>query len=285
MSVVYWFLSLLASFVHEASATVLASRSKTLRRAIERLLEGDATKTESLTKKLYSHSLIQGLGLPKFGAATAGESSPSYIPSKIFALALLNAIGGVAPTVDAIRTELDKYPDAKKVLDPMLTVAGTDVAKLGEELAHWFDRSMERVSAWYKRRAAVSIFVIATLITIGGNFDTLHIGTALWHGATVRDAVVAAAGSAQGHAPADIASSIDALDALQIPAGWPLVAPHAGWTWGAYGLKAIGWILTILAISVGAPFWFDMLSKVSQFGGNGTAPDRAPPPAVPPKQP
>ena len=30
-----------------------------------------------------------------------------------------------------------------------------------------------------------------------------------------------------------------------------------GWT-----MKIIGWLLTAMAVSLGAPFWFDMLNKV-----------------------
>ena len=32
----------------------------------------------------------------------------------------------------------------------------------------------------------------------------------------------------------------------------------------------VGWLLTIGAISLGAPFWFDLLGKVSHLRGSGT---------------
>ena len=35
---------------------------------------------------------------------------------------------------------------------------------------------------------------------------------------------------------------------------------------------AIGWILTILAISLGAPFWFDLLNRVANLRGTGPKP-------------
>jgi len=37
-------------------------------------------------------------------------------------------------------------------------------------------------------------------------------------------------------------------------------------------LKWIGWLITALAISLGAPFWFDLLSKLIQIRGAGTKP-------------
>ena len=32
----------------------------------------------------------------------------------------------------------------------------------------------------------------------------------------------------------------------------------------------VGWLLTIAAISLGAPFWFDLVSKVPHFRASGT---------------
>ena len=32
----------------------------------------------------------------------------------------------------------------------------------------------------------------------------------------------------------------------------------------------VGWLLTIAAISLGAPYWFDLLSKISHLRASGT---------------
>jgi hypothetical protein len=37
--------------------------------------------------------------------------------------------------------------------------------------------------------------------------------------------------------------------------------------------KLLGWLLTALAISLGAPFWFDLLKKVINIRGAGGKPD------------
>ena len=61
-----------------------------------------------------------------------------------------------------------------------------------------------------------------------------------------------------------------AIDELGLPIGWSLeewpglhfwTGPF--WTgWGAqFRIHILGWLLTALAISLGAPFWFDMLNK------------------------
>jgi len=39
------------------------------------------------------------------------------------------------------------------------------------------------------------------------------------------------------------------------------------WTW------FFGWLITALSISLGAPFWFDLLSKLVKLRGTGTKAD------------
>ena len=38
-------------------------------------------------------------------------------------------------------------------------------------------------------------------------------------------------------------------------------------------MNVLGWIVTALAISLGAPFWFDLLSKLVHLRGTGSNPD------------
>ncbi len=52
-----------------------------------------------------------------------------------------------------------------------------------------------------------------------------------------------------------------------LPIGWsdraagPPLSPLSatGWVWGS---RVVGWLLTALAVSLGAPFWFDLLNKL-----------------------
>ncbi|HKP73995.1 MAG TPA: hypothetical protein VJT67_00570 [Longimicrobiaceae bacterium] len=79
---------------------------------------------------------------------------------------------------------------------------------------------------------------------------------------------------ALGWSPADLqelglvgsASSADDLD-------WQ--RPDA-WRWKAIWAKLLGLILTAIAVSLGAPFWFDMLNKVINIRAAGRAPDERP---------
>ncbi|HZF12335.1 MAG TPA: hypothetical protein VFE33_26400 [Thermoanaerobaculia bacterium] len=67
------------------------------------------------------------------------------------------------------------------------------------------------------------------------------------------------------------------------------IAPFACWSdlrrqsaWGklaqAVGFHVWGWLLTAIAVSLGAPFWFDMLNKVINLRSSGKAPEEKPKP-------
>jgi hypothetical protein len=65
-----------------------------------------------------------------------------------------------------------------------------------------------------------------------------------------------------------ITSTYDVLTDLGIPMGWtkdniPSSEGHVWWTIALWLLKVIGIGLTAIATSLGAPFWFDILNKVS----------------------
>lgn len=51
---------------------------------------------------------------------------------------------------------------------------------------------------------------------------------------------------------------------------------------GAWLLKIIGWLATAVAVSLGAPFWFDLLNKVVDLRGAGRKPAAPPSPEMRP---
>ena len=66
----------------------------------------------------------------------------------------------------------------------------------------------------------------------------------------------------------------DEIDAMHLPIGWsaflddhPSTAKSdrftiKGLSLGVWALKAFGWLLTAFAVTLGAPFWFDVLNRV-----------------------
>ncbi|MEA2450667.1 MAG: hypothetical protein QOG63_2599, partial [Thermoleophilaceae bacterium] len=157
-----------------------------------------------------------------------------------------------------------------------------------------FDHVMERASGWYKRRVQVMLTVIAAVIAIGLNVDTAHVASTLWKDEAVRTAATVQArvaekqsaaarvGFASSESPQDAATSIDQVRQLQLPVGRGSGRPT--------GIDSVpGWLLTIAALGLGAPFWFDVLSRLARLRGSGVPQEprslsdsagAAPPPAL-----
>jgi hypothetical protein len=320
--------------------------------------------------------------LPAFGAEVDVKKTTEYIRSiadsiptegqAIAAkLALQNTIGllqspalppkeGLRQIRDFIESFSDRYvrssilalpeSELKKSLVVLLNEADGDVDKLKQTIEIWFNNAMDRVGGWYKRRTSLVVLILAAIVTLGLNVDTLLVLQTLESQASLRDAIVGKAkgfaerpstsgtgGRALRSVPPSVAvadsGDVNArtdlfdtdnlnklhaqIDALSLPIGW-FSGPSAGgcasdsdaanrlecaraanhqllppsssdwgdWMGEMFGnikFHGLGWLLTIIAASLGAPFWFDTLNKVIAIRSVGKAPEEAqkPPKKVP----
>lgn len=257
----YIVLSLVASSVQEWIASMFGLRSKNLNEGIKRLI-GD-----QYTQRIYNHPLIANL-------AKDGKL-PSYIEPGTLSTVLLELIARdnasksyVTCTADEVRGIVEKIsPDhpIKEVLDTWLTESEDAANTLKDRLASWFDEGMSRISGWYARRVKVIIFVIAAAVTIATNASSIHLVEELWSNDALRTQLAVQAEAAAG-ANASDGEMADALQSLEMfPIGWD--EPPVGLV--AWLKTVLGWAITVAAISLGAPFWFDLLGKVARLRGTG----------------
>jgi hypothetical protein len=57
------------------------------------------------------------------------------------------------------------------------------------------------------------------------------------------------------------ARAVAQLDSLQLPILWQGVQPNISGIGHHVADSVLGWLVTALAVSLGAPFWFDLLNK------------------------
>lgn len=57
--------------------------------------------------------------------------------------------------------------------------------------------------------------------------------------------------------------------------GGILEEPDRGWNWSHLLTALFGWLITALAASLGAPFWFETLQRFVNIRGNGPSPAEA----------
>lgn len=205
---------------------------------------------------------------------------PSYIASEVFSAVVTVAPGcrDLSEVPKTVRAAIGNLPSEylRRVATSLCDETTKEVSDLRKKLEGWYDESMQRVSGWYKRRAQLFVFLIGLALAIGLNIDTIQITRTLWSDSTVRAAVVAAAGSAaqSGQSPSSqaVANEVQQLSASNLPLGWGAFSIHGS---GQWFLKALGWLITALAVVLGAPFWFDLLSRFTNVRFSGAPPDVA----------
>ena len=225
----------------------------------------------------------------KQSRASAGPTrNPSYLPARTFAAALVailvpNAKGQT--TIYELRAAIRALDEDTAVFKPallgLLTTAEGNLATFMSSLEAWYDDAMDRISGSYKRWSKRWAIVFAMAFAVALQIDTIQIGTTLYAKEPLRQAVVAAAtnntlcpqGQTQQATADCVTQQLASLhESSGVPLGWSAeLRPAAGDT-GAWLLKALGWALTALAASFGAPFWFQALSKLGSLRNTGARP-------------
>ncbi len=255
MVFVFLMLSLVVSAVREAIEARLKARAKHLAHGLLELL-GDVRLVEAL----YRHPLISALyngeydskavqyrGLKFFSWIPAIVGSyfraptnmPSYIPSRTFALALVDlartgkldiappkaapdpasAPGAVAGAGNAmpmsiygLRAALSRSSGALPTgVLAALAPVGDDVEQGLDAIQKWYDGAMDRVSGWFKRDTQHILFWLGVMVAISLHVDTIYLAKFLAANPDARQRLSESA--AQAAADTGMTRAVDALRA------------------------------------------------------------------------
>ena len=283
----YLLLALICTTINEWIAALLGTRGKMLENGIAGLLQEQALGNTNLLAAFKAHPLIAAL-------QRKPSSPPSYIASRTFALAVMDLITPLQPgpiTFADLQTGINNLPPGcvRGALLAIVQNARGDVGVAQARIEDWFNDSMDRVSGWYKRRSQWVAFIIAAALTISVNADTLAIGNKLWISPTLREQVVKRAQASSAELKdlitarySDPANPKPSKPAVQTPANPDLATVRrlndqlgslVGWSGNDKVIPHIpGWILTIIAVSLGAPFWFDTLNRFMSVRAAGKSP-------------
>ena len=254
----YVTLSLVCSSIQEIIASLLGLRSRNLKKGIENLIGNEYAQA------MYEHPLIKGMRKP--------NKLPSYIKPELFSTVLIdmisrdktdeNAIDTAVNDVRGLIAKIDPNNPTRGLLISLVDKADPTIEDLRERLAEWFDAGMDRVAGWYKRQVKYFLIGVAAVVTVAVNADSIRIVEQLWQDDALRAAIAAAA--EQAVANGDLSSVDERTQLRGFPIGYPDPFPSITFQ------MIVGWLLTIAAISLGAPFWFDLLSKISHLRASGT---------------
>ena len=293
---VYCLLSLICTAVAEFISRIFAMRSKNLAKGIRNLLNEPGA--EDIAEKIYKHPLISGLA--REGAIDKSLNwlakklkidnkmhwgLPSHIPPRLFVIALLDVVApGESKSTD-LTTLRGLVKNSKTINDKTRTalLALIDTSKLEDahkNIEDWFNSTMERISGWYKRNIQTVILVLALAIVLVANVDTLMLANHFAQDSSLRTTYVASAEKLSGSSiPTSNVSFNDTVYAIEqlrmMPLDWTKEPcnpfyPSCGGDWLLK--KIFGLIITVFALSLGAPFWFDILNKLMNLRGTGKKP-------------
>lgn len=330
----FFLFSVIASAVVEGLAQLRDLRSRHLQQWIK------DTLGKKLGEELLQHGLVKGL--------TQTSRKADYIPAKVFASALLDLVyskyrktlpeqdqSAFAYDFNRLEAALFKAEnllpeDLRRYLIQAMEEGkslGSQLEFIKKRLEDWYEDAMTRVIGTYKKSARCTTWIVAIVVTLAANADTIVLSKYLESNPNVTLQLVEAATKAtqdsllylqatqnleQLVAPtsdstavksdallrAEIKNTIASLrlkkaltDSLYttvydmgLPLGWdhavPTYSPSGSgkgdkfWFYTRWALmKLVGLTLTVLALTLGAPFWFDMINKLVNIRSSGNKPE------------
>ncbi len=365
---IYGLFSVLVSAATELLLTVWSQRGKTLWMAVQGLLPADANEGKSnVVTEFLKHPLVQGLGAAEHDANAKSSSIleflgniwariksapqregvrasfPSYLPTHVFVDTVMHLLrsGSIRHGNESAQADVnDLINDV--VSEPMRTTLQAlhqSSQELGipfrARLEHWFNDSMDRASGWYKRMSQIVMVLVAFILAVWCNVDTLRIIAVLSVNKDVRKSVAdsaadyvatqlnrnntfqgqqtpwpppslpakatpspapgltpvpptsaapaaAAAAALPSSEPATVEQKVDELNStmmrintLGLPIGWGKA--ESLYALAAWPLVLIGWMMSALAATLGANFWFQILGNLVKLRITGPKPKTANP--------
>jgi len=240
--------------------------------------------------------------------STTRRTSLSNIPPNRFAVGLLEIVAGEYDgDVGALLAELKASGSA--LYGPLAGLwqsAAGDLDRLREGIAEWFDGEMSGLSALYRRQVRWVLTLLALVVTLVISVDVLEFGKSVLRDDALRREVVAVANgnpdaldrlqdtcvaTGSGESAADQRSdpygcvtdvlSTPALVRILTNAPIGLSLPAEGnptWIWngGDWWDRLtgpghwLGFALTVIALLFGAPFWWDVLRRLTGLKPGGS---------------
>lgn len=265
MALLYALLSIVASAAKEAVETWAQKRKDDFRGAMRDLLQDEGAT------RFLEHARIRAL-TSTIGPPDKDNKNhwPSYVDPKVFA---------------AVATDLAKeFPNSR--IGEVVTWAGTAKEGALEVLQQVYSERMERLSGSFKRHAQKSLLVIGLGVAVLVDADTIQMARRLSSDAPARTALAQLSMQASTQQDLEKACGVMAGDDSQTKSskliacvqtrapdllGWNggKVAEIATTPWPLLPFvlvgKVFGYVLTAVAISLGAAFWFDLISKVANI--------------------
>lgn len=281
---IYLLLSLFSTIIMEMIATLFRMRASLLKTTIERLLN-DSNNNASID--FFNQPLMKNLSDYKtwWSSSFNVGDTPSNISAQNFSNTIINLI--LKDQMDEIelsritenlaQTSFSK--DAKTHIESLIRNSKGNYECFQKGLEDWYNDTMERANGWYKRQVQYILLFVGFCIAFAFNADSIEIIQKLQSDPATRIAIVNNATSfiqkndtlkTTNHFNTNDSIAMDSIKKLVVNENYKLLNESnniLGWKSyhsknSNWGLKILGFMLTALAICLGASFWFDLLKKL-----------------------
>jgi len=224
--------------------------------------------------KPYTIRLIDSIDSSQYDLGALFKSDMVVDQLRIGTQALLQDNSKLGKSINSLFAGAGEYAES---FDKSLAIGRKNVEA-------WFDSTMDRMTGWYKRWSQKIAFVIALVVAIAFNIDSIHIAAELWNTPALRQASAAYVedfikdNSKDGtFSQTDLNALKVDLEELKFPIGWNQAKNEKDTNpWLFWFMKVVGWFITAGAAMQGAPFWFDTLKKLVNIRSSGTNPAEKP---------
>ena len=212
--------------------------------------------------------------------ARQADAPPDGAPAPAWAVALRDSLdvldgpeaGRLLALAPAIRTA---FADDAAAGDAVIARLTQSAETISAKVDQWFDSVMDRVSQRFAMHARIWTIVFSTVLAFGLHLDAFRLLAQLSASADLRGRVLASADALSrqaGAAPTaqpDLRASADRLYAFVndnlrfslIPDPYPPIASY----WTPDFRHGLGTLATAALLSLGAPFWFNLLKDLSNL--------------------
>lgn len=184
---VFALLSIIVSMIAEQVNSWRKVRSEMLKKAILQMLNDPLNLNYGYL--LINHPLVSSMKNPD------GNRSFQYLEASIFAEALIDVVARQTdagyPVGSNVRKDPELFPEPltafktgvmamhdsplKDLFASMAAKSEVGYPQLKAEIENWYKCNTARMSGWYKRKQQKPLFIIAFLVSLFLNVDTIHL--------------------------------------------------------------------------------------------------------------
>lgn len=279
----YFVVATIGSAIVEFGSSIFGKRSKDLNTVIDGMIGAGNTSSFDLRKTSVYEVMMIASRRKRGPRQDKDERRPSYMSARSFADAVVESLVTARKGKQSLEDVVADLPNGplRKRLETLIAEFDGDLASVKAGLENWFDDSMDRLQGAYTRWSRWILLAVGMGAAVVLNVSTIRIVDSLWNDGVVRSTVADAAGQITAEAcPADkpdcsatdkIEAVVGDLDELGLPVGWGAGwADESGWGW-----TWLGFLPTGFAVMMGAPFWFNLLTKATGLRDRRGVPPRA----------